>query len=148
MAVLALPILLILQTPAQQIPKATIEGIVMRVGTNEPVARARISIMKLAGPGAAPIQANPASIPPVMTDNQGRFIITDLEAGSYQLSAQRNGFARQMYGERSPGRGGAPLNIAAGQSLKDIVFRLTPAGTVIGRVADASGDPVAGVLVQ
>src|SRR5207253_214742 len=36
----------------------------------------------------------------------------------------------------------------AGQSLKDIVFRLTPAGTVIGRVSDASGDPVAGVLVQ
>jgi len=148
MAVLALPILLILQTPAQQVPKATIEGVVMRVGTNEPVARARISIMKLAGPGAAPVQLNAGAIPPVMTDSQGRFIIADLEAGSYQLSAARNGFARQMYGERSPGRGGAPLNVVAGQSLKDIVFRLTPAGTVIGRVSDASGEPAAGITVQ
>jgi hypothetical protein len=148
MAVLALPILLILQTPAQQVPKATIEGVVMRVGTNEPVARARISIMKLAGPGAAPIQYNPGAIPPVMTDSQGRFIITDLEPGSYQLTAARNGFARQMYGERSPGRGGAPLNVVGGQSVKDIVFRLTPAGTVIGRVSDTSGEPVAGIQVQ
>src|SRR5437016_3076114 len=148
MALLALPILLILQTPAQQVPKATIEGVVMRVGTNEPVARARVSVTKLAGPGAAPAQFNPSAIPPVMTDSQGRFMIPDLEPGSYQLNAARNGFARQMYGERSPGRGGAPLNVVAGQSLKDIVFRLTPAGTVIGRVSDASGDLVAGVLVQ
>jgi len=148
MALLALPILLILQTPAQQVPKATIEGVVMRVGTNEPVARARISIMKLAGPGAAPVQVNAGAIPSVMTDSQGRFTITDLEPGFYQLAAARNGFARQMYGERFPGRGGAPLNVVAGQSLKDIVFRLTPAGTVIGRVSDASSDPAAGVLVQ
>ena len=105
MALLALPILLILQTPAQQVPKATIEGVVMRVGTNEPVARARVSVTKLAGPGAAPAQFNPSAIPPVMTDSQGRFIIADLEPGSYQLSAARNGF------ELWPGRVSVPANL-------------------------------------
>src|SRR5262249_34976378 len=45
-------------------------------------------------------------------------------------------------------RPGAPVSIVAGQALKDIVFRLVAAGTISGRVADATGEPVAGVTIQ
>jgi hypothetical protein len=135
----AAAVLLILQSasafqqPQQtQSTKANIEGFVVRAGTNEPVSRARITATRIAGPGGAPIQPSgpPQNIPAVTTDSQGHFTIKDLEPGSYLLSAQRNGFARQSYGERAPGRPGTPLNMIAGQTLKDVVFRLIPAGAV------------------
>ena len=64
------------------------------------------------------------------------------------LAAQRNGFARQQYGERGPDRGGTPVTIVAGQALNDIVFRLVPAGAVSGRVTDTTGEPLLGVHIQ
>src|SRR5437773_5008387 len=138
------------QQPQQtQIAKASIEGFVVRAGTNEPVARARVTVLRTAGPGGAPPAAAgpPPAIPPVTTDSQGHFAFRDLDPGSYSLTAQRNGFARQAYGERGPGRPGVPLNIVAGQAFKDVVFRLVPAGTVIGRVTDATGEPIAGISI-
>ena len=128
--------------------KASIEGFVVRAGTNEPVARARVTVLRGTGPGGTPPPAGPPPIiPPVTTDSQGHFVFKDLDPGSYSLTAQRNGFARQAYGERSPGRPGVPLNILAGQAFKDVVFRLVPAGTVIGRVTDATGEPIAGISI-
>src|SRR5205823_10949541 len=137
------------QSQQAQNAKASIEGFVVRAGTNEPVARARVTVFRTAGPGGVRLQPQgpPQTIPPVTTDSQGHFVFRDLDPGSYSLSAQRNGFARQAYGERSPGRPGVPLNILAGQAFKDVVFRLVPAGTVIGRVTDATGEPIAGISI-
>jgi protocatechuate 3,4-dioxygenase beta subunit len=87
-------------------------------------------------------------IPAVTTDSQGHFILRNLEPGRYQLIAQRNGFARQVFGERAPGRGGTPLTIAAGQQMKDVVFRLVPTGALSGRISDSTGDPLPGITVQ
>jgi hypothetical protein len=87
-------------------------------------------------------------MPAVTTDGVGHFVIRDLDPGSYTVTAQRNGFARQVYGERAPGRPGTPLNIVEGQVLKDVVFKLIPAGAVSGRITDATGEPIAGLNVQ
>src|SRR5213594_1556278 len=128
--------------------KASIEGLVVRAGTSEPIARARVTVLRTAGPGGAPPPVGPPqTTPPVTTDSQGHFVLRDLDPGSYSLTAQRNGFARQAYGERAPGRPGTPLNIVTGQALKDVVFRLVPAGTVSGRVTDATGEPIAGITI-
>src|SRR5262245_23815112 len=128
--------------------KASIEGFVMRAGTNEPIARARVTVLRTAGPGGAAPPVGPSPIiAPVTTDSQGHFVFRDLDPGSYSLTAQRNGFARQAYGERGPGRPGAPLNVVAGQALKDVFFRLVPAGTVSGRVTDVTGEPIAGFSI-
>src|SRR5438094_5802299 len=137
------------QSPQTQNAKASIEGYVVRAGTNEPIARARVTVFRTAGPGGAPPQPQgpPQTIAPVTTDSQGHFVLRDLDPGSYSLTAQRNGFARQAYGERAPGRPGAPLSIVTGQALKDVVFRLVPAGTVSGRVTDATGEPIAGITI-
>jgi hypothetical protein len=97
---------LLLQAPAQQqTPKASIEGFVLRAGTNEPIRGARVTLTRAITPGTV-INITPANaIPPVTTDSQGRFFATGLEAGTYTLVAQRNGFARQpMVSERSAGR--------------------------------------------
>ena len=83
----------------QQPAKASIDGFVVRAGTNEPLARARITVSRSAGGTEAsvqPLQTGP--IPSVTTDSHGHFTINNLEPGSYSLVAQRNGFARQSYG--------------------------------------------------
>ena len=43
---------------------------------------------------------------------------------------------------------GTPITLQAGQTLKDVAFRLTPAGTITGRVTDSVGEPMAGITIQ
>jgi Carboxypeptidase regulatory-like domain len=137
------------QTQPQQPTKASIEGFVVRAGTNEPLSRARVTVSRTASNTGVPVQPNPtATIPAVITDSQGHFTVRDLEAGAYVLVAQRNGFARQQFGERAPNRGGTPLNVVAGQAIKDVVFRLIPAGAVNGRVTDVTGEPLPNITVM
>ena len=42
------------QSQQAQNAKASIEGFVVRAGTNEPVARARVTVFRTAGPGGSP----------------------------------------------------------------------------------------------
>jgi hypothetical protein len=83
-----------------------------------------------------------------MTDASGKFLFKDLEPGTYRLSATKNGFVRFDYGARTTGSTGAQFNLAAGQSMKDISFRLVNTGVVSGRVRTASGEPGAALNVQ
>src|SRR5438552_2093842 len=129
-------LLLFLQGPPA---KASIEGFVVRAGTGEPISRARVTVSRN-GAGSGMVAVN--------TDEQGRFVVNNVDAGTYYLAAQRNGYVRQLYGERAIGRPGRQVTIAAGQVLKDIVFRLTPAGAVAGRITDVSGEPLPRVMVQ
>src|SRR5947208_10202435 len=137
------------QSQNAQPATATIEGFVVRAGTNEPISRARLTILRMTGPNGVALPVGPRqSIPTVTTDSQGHFIMKDLAPGSYSVTAERNGFARQAYGERAPGKPGAPVNVVAGQTLKDVVFHLLPGGTVTGRVQDGTGAPLTGMTVQ
>jgi Carboxypeptidase regulatory-like domain len=170
-AISAFLVLAPMQTPPPQPqqPKASIEGTVVRIGTGEAV-RARVTVARAVGgqtgqsipltpgtplpnlpPGATLGPATsiaPNANPGVMTDEQGRFIIKDLDAGSYRLTIAANGYARQEYGQRITGGQGTPINLAAGQVLKDVVIRMTPAGTVTGRITDDFGQPAVGAQVQ
>src|SRR5206468_8860572 len=109
----ALLLAAVLQAPAlspQQQPKASIEGIVVRAGTSEPVGRAQITITPTTLPGAAvaPGQrgaapaANPQAAAPgqpaaaaaaangpsvqIMAEIDGKFVIKDLAPGAYRLT--------------------------------------------------------------
>src|SRR5262252_5865016 len=122
---IAVSLLLFLQAPTTpqqtQLPKATIEGIVVRVGTSEPIAGAQLTVGRV-GPLPLPTSTTPATplgpIPPVTTDRQGKFIIKDLDPGSYRITAARNGYAKQEYGQRTAGSQGTAINVLAGQNLK------------------------------
>jgi len=85
---------------------------------------------------------------PVFAENDGKFVIKDLPPGSYRMSAGHNGYARQENGQRSPRLPGTAVAVQAGQSVKDIVFRLTPTGSMTGHVKDSNGQPLAGIVVQ
>ncbi|MFB3778013.1 MAG: carboxypeptidase regulatory-like domain-containing protein [Bryobacteraceae bacterium] len=121
---------------SQKSPK--IEGRVVNAKNGEPVPRATLT---LAGSGrnAAPRGGR--------SDGEGRFLIENIEPGSYRLTAERVGFLRQGYGSSTPGGAGAPLNLSEGQHLKDLEIRLTPQGVIMGLVVDEDGDPLPRVNV-
>jgi hypothetical protein len=139
----ALFLLTAFQQPPVPLFTGSIEGLVVRADTNEPLAKAQITITREKEPIGLP--GTPG---PVVSDAQGRFIIQNLLPDvRYVLLAARNGFARQQYGERAPRRSGTVITIGAGQAMKDVVFRMVPAGAVSGRVSDASGEPLPGIGV-
>lgn len=153
-AISAAALFLVVQQPQQPPPpKASIEGMVVRIGTAEPI-RARVTVSRVvvstapAVPTPPPIPGATPGIPSVMTDSQGKFVVKDLETGSYRLTVAANGYARQEYGQRVFGTQGTPIDLATGQALKDVVVRLTPAGYVTGRLTDERGEPAIGVQAQ
>jgi 5-hydroxyisourate hydrolase-like protein (transthyretin family) len=87
------------------------------------------------------------SAPPTATDGAGRFAFQDLEPGTYRLLFEANGFVKQDYGQQGTG-GGTPVLLEAGKSIEDLVARLTPTGTLTGRIVDTRGRPLAAVAVQ
>jgi hypothetical protein len=153
--------------------KATINGIVLRAGTGDPIARASVTLVRATGGvtgiasepgargmrGAAPaIPGQTAQIavapqqppisPAVLTDDRGRFQIKDVDPGNYRIAAARNGFARQEYGQRSFNRSGTIVSVGPGQQVQDIEIKLTPAPTISGRVVDMFGEPQPGITIQ
>jgi hypothetical protein len=133
-------ITLVLMLQASNSPgKASIEGAVVRAGSHDPIAHVEVF---------ARVVDAPDPRPPATTDSQGHFLIPDLEPGTYTLSAERNGFATQMYGQRSPHGPHTVLSLAAGQEMKGLVFPLVPPGAISGRVTDETREPLVGVSIQ
>jgi hypothetical protein len=115
-----------------QAPGASIEGVVLRAGTNDPIAGAQVGV---------------GNSPRITSDQAGRFSIKDLRAGSYTLSVLSNGYARHLYGERYPGGPGAPITLTQGQAL-NVTIPMAPAGNVNGRIRSADGRPISGITVR
>lgn len=161
-AIVALVLLTQQQNPIpqqQDPPKGSIEGTVRHVGTKDPILGARVTLSRVQGAptalaptsGALPPQLSPAalaqSLPAANTDSQGKFVIKDVDPGQYRVLVANNGYARTEYGQRVFGTPGTTVSIASGQTLKDLVVDLTPAGNVTGRIRDTAGQAVVGVQV-
>src|SRR3989449_4437252 len=127
----------------QQPARGSIEGVVQRAGTGEPIAGAEIRVMRVATPGeegrVGPRMAfvftgsDPYAPIPAITDREGHFLLKDLEPGSYKITAARNGYTKQEYGQRIPAGEGTGVTLGGGQKSQDIHFYFVSHGTVRGR---------------
>jgi hypothetical protein len=81
------------------------------------------------------------------SDDAGRFVFDDVTPGRYTLQVTRIGFLTGAYG--APWAGALPpaFTLEAGQTLKDMVIRLTPQSVIAGRVTNQDGDPAEGATV-
>jgi hypothetical protein len=109
-------------------PKASIEGVVLQFGTNQPVADVRVSL--------------DGHENPVVTKEDGKFSFKGIDpfAHTYRLIFSANGYVRREYG--------SALDLSAGQALTGLVVRLTPTGSVTGRLQDSDNKPLSGVRVD
>ncbi|HEV2425543.1 MAG TPA: carboxypeptidase-like regulatory domain-containing protein [Terriglobia bacterium] len=119
---------------------SSIEGTVADAQTGQPVRKAEVTAFAT-GQDAPDPQS-------IATDASGHFTIGGLPAGKYRLRVWANRFAPQAYGASRSGDRGKTVDVAAGQHVSGIDFRLVPCGVVTGEIHDESGDPVEGAMVQ
>jgi protocatechuate 3,4-dioxygenase beta subunit len=129
--------------PQNAASKASIQGSVTKAGGGQPLKGVRISFRRLDG------SQNPFGNvrTPVATDATGRFLVTGVDPGQYRISAERDGYIRQEYGQRTTTGSGTVISVAAGQRL-ELQFQMLPAGVISGRVSDERGEPAARGEIQ
>ena len=106
--------LLILQAPASSGQttatkpenKCSIEGVVVKATTGDPLKKASVTLQKADG------RETPAM---VTTGADGRFALKDIEPGRYYLSVDRNGYASADYGPKGANVTGIILALSPGQ---------------------------------
>jgi len=132
MSVFGILIVALLQQPA-----ASIEGVVVRAGTSQPITRAMVELR--GGPGSESLA--------MPTDAEGKFEFRKITPGPYRLTVSRSGYLDSAYGQRGPTGAGVVLVMESGQSRKNIRLAMIASGAVSGRVHDSNGEPAANVPV-
>ena len=135
---------------AQAPAKGSIEGQAVNAKTGAPLKKASVRLTMIVPPsnGPAGVRIQGPNMRTVDTDEAGRFSFTGLDSGKYRLSADRQGFLHQNYGERKYSGGGTPVLVAEGQNVKSLLFRMNPQGVITGKVLDEDGEPLANVQVR
>lgn len=130
-------------TSAQQnsvAPSSTgsIAGRVVAADTGRPLKYARVTLAAAELPGGRAMQ----------TDDGGQYTFGELPAGRYTLTVSKTGFIALSYGQRRPLQPGTPLQLADGQQIENVDFRLPRGGVIAGRVYDEDGEPLPGAIVR
>jgi hypothetical protein len=117
---------------------ARITGVVVTTdATPQPVRRAIVTVS--GGPLALSLSA--------ITDDEGRFEITDVPSGRFTISASRASYVTIAYGASAPGRAGVPIVVEAGQRLTGIRLLLARGAAIAGTVRDIDGESMPGASV-
>jgi len=133
--------------PANQtIAKGTITGRAIDKSTGQPLKKVTV-LVRQAESNAGPRGGRFNQPQAVMTDANGQYSI-QVDAGQYRLTANRNGYVGQAWGQKDTRRPGTILTVAENQTLKEINFDLVPGGVIAGRVVDEDGEPMSNVMVQ
>jgi protocatechuate 3,4-dioxygenase beta subunit len=117
----------------------SVSGIVMKMADSAPLRKARVVLKSVDDPNRTVA---------AVTNADGHFMMKGVEPGAYRLTVTRVGFVADEYGRRKPDTPGAVLTLHAGQDLKDLQFRLIPAGVISGKIYDDDGEPLPGVQVN
>jgi protocatechuate 3,4-dioxygenase beta subunit len=152
--------------PQERANRVTIEGIVTRRDSGQPIAGALLMISRWTTnaqgnlvridiaprPPRGTDTAAAALLPQanVVTDINGRFVFASLEPGMYHVVASANGYVRQGFGQRSIAAvsWGTLIDLTSGGSMKNAAIQLTASGVVRGRIVDEAGQPAVRVPVQ
>src|SRR3990167_7080833 len=120
---------------------ASISGTVVTLAKKpEPIAGATVVVRRIdPARQSAPDDIDGGST----TDQQGRFVISGLTAGTYELRAAKPGYVPTEYDATRPGEVGRGVVLASGQSLAGLTVTLPRAGVISGTVVDGAGVPVA-----
>lgn len=114
-----------------QLPEAALTGVVVRAGTDLPVARARVLIV--------PQQRGAEGVRIAISDERGRFQVAMLADGVYRAWAEQEQYVRS-----SP----IAVRIAAGAAAGPLTIAMVPTAVITGRVVDPNAEPVADVDVR
>jgi hypothetical protein len=114
---------------AQTQSPARLEGRVVNL-VGDPLRKAtlRLQGLQTVTPGGV------SQAPPSMTnyttasDTDGNFVFEDVDPGRYNLSADRTGYVRTVYGSKGFNIPTTPLTLSASQKMTGVLIKMTPAG--------------------
>ena len=116
---------------------ARIRGRVVAAATGRPLLLATVA---LSG-------GNPYVRRTVRTDSNGGYEFADLPAGRYSFVASRTGYLEQNFDQPNPLARYRLLDLAEGERLDGMDFRLHRGAAITGVVTDEAGDPLEGAYV-
>src|SRR5437763_8346745 len=125
---------------AAQPVSSSLQGRVVRWGTNEPVAKATVALERVGAGSSAPYVA--------VTTTDGAFVFATVPAGRYRIIATRAGFVRAEYGQRWPSGSGTPITIPAGRAVGNVPVAMLQTGAIAGSVHDQFGRPLGNAEVD
>jgi 5-hydroxyisourate hydrolase-like protein (transthyretin family) len=149
-------LLMSMESSARQAPTTgSIEGIVVRVDSGAAIGGAQVALARIRYPAAASealsgplFRIEPEPPQRTTAGPDGKFSFSNIAPGSYRVSASAPGFARTELGQRVVDGIGRVVSITAGLNIKDAPLRMTPTGTVTGRILDENSQPATGAPVQ
>ncbi len=131
---LALAVPLTAQTTPEEPAPAIIEGSVINIQNSRTVPRASVTLLPVKGVGSKSQRC----------DSSGHFVFTNVDPGTYRLTAQRQGF----FSDGSKREYQPVIEVTAGEHIKNMPVRLMPAAVVSGEVLDEYNDPVPDVEIR
>src|SRR5262249_8593501 len=123
----------------QDVPRASLEGVVVRAGAA--AAAAPEALMN------AQVEIRPGNLS-VSTDMSGAFSFKNLPPGNYTISVTHAGFVPVEDARRGVTASGLTLTLTAGLAVKNIVLPMIPAPVITGTVFDPNGEPLAAALIR
>lgn len=149
-------IALLAQGAGPQQQPGSVEGVVVKTGTGEPLADATVQLNLDGKSVRLPEMVGPPPLTPeeefhryAKTDRNGKFVFENVTPGLYQLIATRaGGYVPAEYGQRSTSGVGLKFQIAAGQKMTGVQLAMMPTGAISGRVYDRDGEPLGRAQVQ
>jgi carboxypeptidase family protein len=134
---------------AQNTPQpASVEGIVVKLGSSEPLAGAKVELHAERSERLGPDRTPESLVSTAVTSTDGKFSLASVVPGTYRLTATHTNYVPAEYGQRSPTSQGIPITLSAGQKLTGIQLAMASAGSISGRIYDKDGEPVGRAQVQ
>jgi hypothetical protein len=139
---------------------ASLDGVVVKAGTNDPIPGADLELtMQTPGPVAPTGPVQPNMLAQYSTPNpphtatsgaDGKFSFRNIAAGNYKLVAARIGgsFTPVEFGQRGALGRGVVFPIANGEQKKNIRLEMAPVGSITGRILDVDNRPVGHAAVM
>jgi len=114
---------------------AVIVGRVIDANTMAPIRRAQITA------------SNDERFIDAITDDDGRFELSNLTAGAWDVTVEKGGYFPWHIGQRRPFEIPPRVKLSSRQRL-DVDIPLSRGGVISGRVFDETGEPLAGLQVK
>src|SRR5262245_55450369 len=119
-----------IQSKEPKVGTASISGQVVLGG--EPVRRVTVTLQDQNNYNLADVR--------VKTENDGRFFISGISAGSYRINVVAPNYI--IPGNRQDWRQGRILNVSDGEGIENIEIELVRGGVISGKITDSSGRPI------
>lgn len=108
-----------------------IDGRLVDIQTNQPVARARVAVASVTQRDA---------FTTVITAEDGLFSFSGLKAGKYSLSAQAHGYVFQAFNQHD--QYSSSIAVGPDTNSSGLMFRIARENAIEGTITDEAGEPV------